>query len=58
MHGATIKIDGLYLKSLSELNFVLKRAGIYHSVIRDFCLLSTGVNTFTFVTEMPVDCKA
>jgi len=28
-------VDGLNLKSLNELNFVLKRYGIYHSVVRD-----------------------
>ena len=42
---------------MSELNFVVKIFGIYHSVIRDFCVLSTGVYAFNFVTEMPVACK-
>jgi hypothetical protein len=51
-------VEGLNIKSLSELNFVLKRSGIYHSVVRDFCLLSTAVNTFNFGTEMSVDCEA
>jgi len=48
---------GLNWRSLSEWNFVLKRSGLYHSVIRDFCVLSAGKNTFIFVTEMPVECK-